>query len=648
MSTKNTISGAALTAALLLASLALLPRIAAAQQTPAVTVNLGGPATPPDPAHPGKALYDQHCAACHDHPVETKSVPFATLRGMRHGTLHYALTQGKMKLQAAPMDERQLGSLLDYIAGRQVLDESWIGRMQCGPGRSRVDLRGEVTVGHFGFGDGNHRALTRAQAGIATADFKNLELAWALAFPGATTMRAQPAIVGNTLFLSVGENARLFALDIAGPTPCIQWTYAAEVPLRSGIGFGTMPGTGRKVIVFNDVATRIHLVDAASGRLLWKTHVGLYDLSNATGTPVIEGDRVYVPLSASEINIGGDARHLCCKTHGAFHALDLRSGRILWTYHTMEEARPVRDRGDGQMMWGPSGAPIWTSPLIDRKRGLIYVGTGEATSAPAAPTTDSILAIDMKTGALRWKYQATPDDIFLTACMRNPQGLNCPREGRLLDHDFGATLVMGRRTDGRELLLAGQKSGMLWALEPDDGRLVWTREFGKGSPIGGIHWGLAFDGTRVFTPIHLFPDRTGRDPNQTAALHAVNVDDGSVAWSVEPRPDCRPERKARVPNCLGIGLSGAPTVVDGAVVQGSVDGYLRAYDRVTGALLWEVDTAIAYQGINGVPGHGGAIDNASVVAAKGLLFVNSGYGLMGGQRAGNVFLAYRRKPAPMP
>lgn len=621
----------------------LLAGAAALAQQPAVTVNLGGPATPPDPNHPGKPLYDRHCAACHDNPVETKSVPFATLRGMRHGTLHYALTQGKMKLQAAPMNEREVGQLLDFIAGRQTLDESWIARMQCPAPRARFNPRGTPVVSHFGFGEGNHRALSRAQSGLATEDFKDLELAWALAFPGVTTMRAQPAIVGNTLFLSVGENARLFALDISGPQPCIQWTYTAEVPLRSGIGYGVMPRSKRPVIVFNDVATRVHLVDATTGKLLWKTHIGLYDLSNATGTPVIHGDRVYAPLSASEINIGGDDRHECCKTHGAFHALDLATGRKLWTYHTMEEARPVRDRGDGKMMWGPSGAPIWTSPLLDAKRGLIYVGTGEATSAPAAPTTDSILALDMKTGALRWKFQATPDDIFLTACMRNPKALNCPREGRLLDHDFGATAVMARRADGRDLLVAGQKSGMLWALDPDTGERVWNREFGKGSPIGGIHWGIAFDGERVFAPIHLFPGPDGVDPNQRAGLHAVRADDGQVLWSFEPQADCSPERQQRLPNCRQVGQTGAPTVIDGAVLQGGADGYLRAFDRVTGQLLWQTDTAVPYQGLNGVAGHGGAIDNASIVAANGYLFLNSGYGLMGGMRAGNVFLAYRRK-----
>jgi polyvinyl alcohol dehydrogenase (cytochrome) len=100
-----------------------------------------------------------------------------------------------------------------------------------------------------------------------------------------------------------------------------------------------------------------------------------------------------------------------------------------------------------------------------------------------------------------------------------------------------------------------------------------------------------------------------------------------------------------VPNCRNIGLTGAATLIDGAVVEGSADGLLRAFDAATGEVLFQYDTAHAYEGINGITGKGGGIDNASIVATNGLVFVNSGYGLMGGQGAGNVFLAFRRKTA---
>lgn len=601
--------------------------------------------------HPGKALYERHCAACHDKPDISRAVPFAQLRNMRLGNLFFAMTDGKMKEQAAALNERQRGQLVDFVVGRQQIDESWIDAMRCArPGAANASRpartpRGEdaANVLGFGFTRDNRRQLTHARAGIATADVPHLELAWALAFPRASTMRAQAAVVGNMLYLPATDEARVFAIDISGDKPCFQWVYASNVPLRTGAAYGVLR-SGRAVLAFADAAVNVHLIDAATGKLIWKTPVGRWDLSNATGTPQIHGGRVYMPISASEINFGGEDTHECCKTHGMFVALDADNGRILWRYQTMRDARPVRDRGDGKMLWGPSGAPIWSSPALDPRRGLIYVGTGEATSAPAADTIDSILALDMNTGRLRWKFQATPDDIFLTSCVRRPQGLNCPREGRLLDVDFGASPILAHRADGTDVLLAGQKAGTLWALDPDSGKLLWRRDFGTGSPLGGIHWGMAADGRQVYVPIHKMPDANGNDPNQTPGLHAVDFTTGEVRWSFTATPDCSGDRKQRVPTCnANTGLTGAPAVIDGAVFEGSADGFLRAFDVNTGALLWKFDTARPYAGINGVSGHGGAIDNASIVAANGHVFVNSGYALIGGQRAGNVFLAFRRR-----
>lgn len=598
-------------------------------------------------AHPGKALYDKHCGSCHDKPDISRAPPFVQLRNMRLGNLFFAMTDGKMKAQAAALNEAQRGQLVDYIVGRQQIDESWVDAMRCAkPATRTVRMApgdGSATVQGFGFTRDNRRQLTHAQSGIATSDVPHLELAWALAFPRASTMRAQAAVVGNLLYLPVTDEARVFAVDISGAKPCFQWVYASNVPLRTGVAYSVL-ASGRAVIAFADAAVNVHLVDAHTGQLIWRTPVGRWDLSNATGTPQIFGGRVYMPVSASEINFGGEDSHECCKTHGMFVALDARDGHVLWRYQTMRDARPVRDRGDGRKMWGPSGAPIWSSPALDPRRGLIYVGTGEATSAPAADTIDSILALDMYTGRLRWKFQATPDDIFLTTCVRRPEGLNCPREGRLLDVDFGASPILAHRADGSDVLLAGQKAGTLWALDPDSGKLLWRRDFGTGSPLGGIHWGMAADSRQVYVPIHKMPDANGNDPNQTPGLHAVDFTTGQVRWSFTATADCSGDRRMRVPTCnANIGLSGAPAVIDGAVFEGSADGFLRAFDVNTGALLWKFDTAVPYTGINGVKGHGGAVDNASIIAANGYLFVNSGYALIGGQRAGNVFLAFRRK-----
>jgi polyvinyl alcohol dehydrogenase (cytochrome) len=499
-------------------------------------------------------------------------------------------------------------------------------------------------VATFGFDKRNQRHLTEVQAGITTQDFANMELAWAIGFPKATTMRAQPAIVGTTMFLPVADAAKLFAIDISGK-PCFKWVYQSDVPLRTSAAYGELPGSKRKVVVFGDLGSNIHMVDASTGKLIWRQHVGLYELSLTTGTPVLHKDRVYAPISQYEITVGGDPKQLCCKTHGAVVALDATSGKTVWTAHTMEEAQPLRDRGDGKMYWGPSGAPIWNSPVIDEKRGVLYVGTGEATSEPAHKNTDAILAFNLKDGTLRWSFQATENDIFLSGCRPGATGLNCPKEKSVYrDVDFGASLILAKNSAGKDLILAGQKSGTLWALNPDTGKVAWKQEFGEGSPLGGIHWGIAFDGERAFAPINRPYGFNGpKEGSQKPGMHAVNVNTGEVVWTFTAEPDCTGERQARVKGCAStIGLSAAPTVVDGAVVTGSLDGFLRALDAKTGAVLFKFDTAREFETLNGVKANGGAIDAASIVAANGYVFVTSGYGMFG-QMPGNVLLAFKAK-----
>ena len=627
--------------------------------------------------HPGKAIYDRACAACHNNPEATKAPAIDTLRRMRFQNLNYTLTHGKMRAQGASLSETERLSLLEYLVGRDTASDQWIAGFMCSPERKSVNTKDAAIVAGFGFDHHNHRRLTAQQTGLRTQDMRDLELAWAIAFPQGTNMRSQPAILGTTMFLPVADNSRLFAIDIAGP-PCLKWVYQNDVPLRTGAALGVLPKstsnkTERNVVVFSDLGVNVHMVDAVSGERIWKQNVALYPYSLLTGIPAMHQGRVYVPISAFEINLGADNAHECCKSHGAVTALDATNGKPIWTAHTMPDAKEIRDRGDGQKIWGPSGAPIWNSPAIDAKRGLLYVGTGEATSEPAHANTDAILAIDLKDGSIRWSFQAVANDIFLTGCMMRrsanmntnssgagsngsvtssasaqtprPQQFNCPQETVSRDADFGASMLLATRADGKDVMLGGQKSGTVWALNPDDGKLIWRQDFGRGSPLGGIHWGIAFDGQRVFAPINR-PGQAAGNANDAVlkpGIHALDVNDGKVLWSFTAEPDCSGDRKARMRGCDGnLGLSGAPTIIDGAVLQGSLDGFLRAFDAATGELLFKFDTAQKFTTANGVEGTGGSVDNASIVAANGHVFVQSGYGLYGGT-PGNVLLAFKPK-----
>jgi polyvinyl alcohol dehydrogenase (cytochrome) len=537
--------------------------------------------------------------------------------------------------------------------------------MMCTGARRAVDLEGPsaATSTHFGFDAHNTRKLTARQAGLTTAQMSNLDLAWAIAFPDSTTMRSQGAIVGKNLFYPATDAGKLYAFDLSDPAkPCVQWVYSTpgDSPLRTSVAYGVLTD-GTPLLVFAGIDSTVHAVDPRNGKALWTKPVGSYTYSMTSGTPSVLKDRVIVPVSQFEISFAAQNDYDCCTNHGYVLSLDPKTGNQQWRYDTMEESAPVRDRGDGKMLKGPSGAPIWNSPVVDEKRGLIYFGTGESNSPPAHRNTNALIAIDLKTGKEKWSHQATASDIFNSGCGINPPAnrLNCTRapETVFRDVDFGASLILGRHNDGKELVYAGQKSGSVWALEPDTGKVVWRTPLGTGSALGGIHWGIAFDNDTVFAPIsnvgRPIPGEWDGDPNIKPGLYALDAKTGKIKWQFNPEPPAPAAGAAPVPapaqgggggrgGWRGNVFSTAPTLIDGTVVTAALNGQIYVNDARTGKLLWTYESAKEYDGINGVKGKGGAIDSNSITAMNGLLLVNSGYGMFG-QAGGNMLLAFKPK-----
>ena len=609
--------------------------------------------------HPGETLYQAACATCHDRPDQTRAPTKATLQAMSAQTLAFALTAGKMQAQGAGLNDATRGQLISYLTGKpfgatEAAAAAWSRPLACPALQAKARTAPRATISTFGFDARNTRSLTRAQAGLAKADLARLDLAWSLGFPSVTMMRAQPAVVGDTIFLPVAEASSLYAIDISDPsTPCLKWAYktADGAPLRTSAAYGVI-ADGRQVLAFSGQDTTVHVVDAATGKAIWTKKVGAFPTSLTTGTPRVLKDRIIVPVSQFEIMVAGSNSVTCCTNHGFVLSLDPRTGAQQWRYDTMEDAKPQRDRGDGKMLWGPSGAPIWNSPVVDEKRGLIYFGTGESNSPPAHRNTDALIAVRLADGHEAWSMQATARDIFNVGCGPKPRAdqYNCVSDTVYRDVDFGASLILGRLADGRELLFAGQKSGSMWALEPGTGKVVWRRDLGTGSPNGGIHWGIAFDGRSIYAPIaevgRQLPGGAPVDGSITSGLYALDAATGAVRWNYEAKPDCTGGRDTRLPRCQRLyGFSAAPTVVDGAILVGGLDGMVRALDARDGSELWRYDTARAFDTANGVKAKGGSIDAASIVAADGLVLVGSGYGMFG-QAPGNALLAFRpRSPS---
>jgi polyvinyl alcohol dehydrogenase (cytochrome) len=603
---------------------------------------------------PGATLYQNNCASCHDHPETTRALPRDTMGMMPAATILFALTEGKMKVQGAALSEADRNTLVGYITGGHgpiSNKDEWSQNMMCAPDHRVADLKGTATVATFGYDLSNTRVLSARQAGLTKAQLPHLELAWAIAIPGGTTMRSQPAIVGKTVFMPAPDAGAVYAFDVSEPAkPCVKWIYRTQgnAPLRTSVAYGVLSdGTG--VLAVAGFDTTIHLLDAKTGNAIWTKKTGTYSYSLTTGTPVVLADRIIVPMSQYEISVAARNDQVCCNNHGYVLSLSPKDGSQQWRYDTMPDATPIRDRGDGKMLYGPSGAPIWNSPAIDQKHRLIYFGTGEANSPPTHKNTDAIIAIGLDDGKERWSYQATGRDIYLSGCGPTPKPtqLNCVSDTVYRDVDFGASMILGHTKPSQDALFAGQKSGTVWAMEPATGKVLWRQALGTGSPLGGVHWGIALDGDTVFAPISFagrtLPDETVDVSTIKSGMYALNAATGAVKWVFATSADCAGDRQERVPSCGRMyGFSTAPTVIDGAVIEGGLDGYVYALDAKDGKQLWKFDTATTFQGINGVSGKGGSIDAASITAGNGLLFVNSGYGMFG-ETPGNVVLAFRAK-----
>jgi len=381
-----------------------------------------------------------------------------------------------------------------------------------------------------------------------------------------------------------------------------------------------------------------YAVEAETGKLLWKIQVETHDSTRLTGGPVAYGGTVYVPVASWEETRSADADYACCTFRGSVVALRIRDGMQLWkTWMTgvpMERGKSSRRA----INFGPSGVGIWSTPTVDAKRNILYVGTGDNYSEPATDTSDAVIALDLATGRVIWSRQLTPQDIYNGSCATDPT--DCGP-----DFDFGSSPILTHAPDGRELLLAGQKSGIVWALDPSKkGEVVWQTRVGKGGTNGGVQWGMATDGLHVFATVsdvkrmrqtsQTDTRRVLLDPKVGGGLTALRVADGSQEWHVTSAP---------CPEGAPVGCSpsqpGAVTEIPGVVFATSTDGHIRAHSAEDGELLWDFNTMRDFETVNGVKGRGGSIDGPGAVVVNGMVFISSGYPRNGGV-PGNVLLAF--------
>ncbi|MEL6252261.1 MAG: PQQ-binding-like beta-propeller repeat protein [Bacteroidota bacterium] len=579
-------------------------------------------------------LFTTRCAICHGGAL-AEAPSISALKLLPEETIVATLKTGVMKNQAITLTDEQHRALAAYISdidsdAVEEIDPE-VGR--CEAGNFSADQSAFPRVDGWGMGLNNQRYYDKEDLQLSAENVSKLKLDWAFAFPNSSRARVQPTIAGNTLF-TASQTGTIYALDRR--TGCTQWTYQARAEVRSALVIGRDSSGRANRLYFGDFNAEVYALDLDSRKLLWKKKVEAHPDATITGTLSLYNNRLYIPISSTEVGAAADENYACCTSRGSVVSLDAASGEEIWKTYTIDETPTQQGTNEkGVPKIGPSGAPVWTAVTIDSARGCLYIGSGENYTRPATKTSDAIIAFDLATGEKRWVQQTIPKDAWNAACVTLTSRANCPEDFGP-DADFGAPPILVNYK-GKDLLLAGQKSGHVYAIDPDDeGRLVWTTLVGRGGFMGGIHWGMATDGEILYVPINdRGPYSLNPDKPQSPGLHAVDIADGSILWSTIEEDRCG---TFELRGC-GPGLSAAITLTPEVVFGGTLDGWMKAYAKEDGRELWSFDTKRDYESVNGVRAFGGAIDSDGPVVVGNQLFVSSGYAKFA-EKEGNVVLAF--------
>jgi polyvinyl alcohol dehydrogenase (cytochrome) len=598
----------------------------------------------------GEAVYTRRCAACHDKPADGRTPSLQTLQAMTSTRILRTLDFGAMMTIAYQLRRDEREAVATFL-GKPGGDAPPHAAAFCRDRSVTVDVGSRPVWNGWSPSRDNGRFAPAALAGLTAAQVPKLTLKWAFGFDGDISAFSQPTVIGKQVFIgSAGGVVPALRADIG----CLQWTFQANGPIRSAIV--AAPSDGKQLLLFGDLTGWFYALDVANGQLVWRTRPDEHEAVRISAPPVVHDGIAYVALASWEESRSLNPEYPCCTFRGSVVGLRVRDGGIVWkTYTIPTPAAATGKTSLGTPTFGPSGAAIWSPPTLDVKRRRLYVTTGNNYSTPATTTSDSVMALDLDTGRIVWSKQVMPSDVYNSACSTTPVGATCP-EGNGPDYDFGSPAILvstvalrqvsGRperesRGGGRDLLLAGQKSGVVWAFDPDkNGEVMWETRVGQGGINGGVQWGMASDGEYVYAAVSdAVATRTATarmlDPKVGGGLTALKVSDGSQVWRAAPppctsRPNCSPAQSA------------ALTAIPGVVFSGSLDGHLRAYSTRDGAVIWDVDTIRSYDTVNGVKASGGAIDGPGAVVSGGMVFVNSGYMRFGGA-PGNVLLAFAPK-----
>lgn len=570
----------------------------------------------------GIAVFQNHCSVCHGNPdgPENAADP-DVIRQMPPERIYTALTTGVMQVQAASLSDGEKQRLAEFMSGRPLGIEELGDAAQmthhCDANPPLNDPAAGPAWNGWGAGVQNARFQPAVRARLSAEQVPALKLRWAFGFPNGVSAYSQPTIASGRVFVG-SDIGYVYSLD-AG-TGCIHWSFKAQSQVRSAITVGPASNPYEAIhhLFFGDATGNVYALDARTGALVWRTRVDDHFTARVTGSPTLFEEQLFVPVSSSEAFAGGTPDYPCCTFRGSVVALDAETGKQLWKTYTLDTApAPYKKNEKGVQLYAPAGVSVWSTPTVDARRRALYFGTGDAWTEPAAATSDAVMALDIRTGAVRWVFQGTADDVWLGGCYGETKSAACPTQ-QGPDNDFGASPILHTLPNGQRVLIAAQKTRNVFVLDPDNlGALLWRTEIGP-NPRSGVFWGGTVADKYVYYGI------------SDGGVAALDLENGREQWF-----------NPLVPEGAGVSFTAAVTGIPGVVFAGGNDGILRALSMADGSIIWEYNTDREFQTVNGVPAKGGSLRAPGPVIADGMLFVGSGYGVLGSaDKTGNVLLAF--------
>jgi polyvinyl alcohol dehydrogenase (cytochrome) len=584
----------------------------------------------------GFGIFQHTCLNCHGKPEFDRAPSPAALREMSPEHLYEVLTHGIMwTIVGKDLTDQERKLVAESISGR-LMGSAASGDAAKMPNRCSAnpplpDPKSAPAWNGWGADLDNSRFQDATQARLSPQAVGHLQLQWAFGFPDGSSAYGQPSVVSGRVFVGA-DTGYVYSLDAR--SGCVYWSYLAKAGVRNAMTLARIDGTARYAVFFGDVKANVYAVDAQTGSELWVNHVEDHITDRVTAAPAYYAGRLYVPISSWEEFRAVDPTYECCTSVGAVAALDAGSGRTLWkSYVIAQRPAPTRVNDHGAQQFGPAGGAVWNTPTLDPRRHAVYVGTGDATTYPAATTSDAVMAFDMASGKVLWSYQAHRNDSFLVGCgpTAPTRSDNCPK---VLgpDWDIPGSVIL-RTIEGHRELLVGTKPGDILALDPDrKGALLWRKNVSGGALAGdgpafptgvrkGVQWGGAASADSLYYGL------------TDGGVVALRLADGERRWFAPLNRDHSPH----------VSHAAAATAIPGVVFVGGTDGVLFAVSAQDGSTLWSFDTARSFDTVNRVPARGGSIAAPGATVADGMVFIASGYSTTSGE-PGNVLLAFAPGP----